>query len=78
MTQEDMLQSMVSIIVEEVRPEQIILFGSRARGDWRADSDVDLMIIEKGPFTPERSRNTELTRLYRRLAGFGVPNEPLV
>ena len=28
-------------------PEHVILFGSRARGDHRADSDIDLLIIGK-------------------------------
>ena len=30
-----------------VTPDTVILFGSRARGDHRPDSDVDLMIISK-------------------------------
>lgn len=32
-------------IVEEFRPLQIILFGSRARGDARHDSDFDLLVV---------------------------------
>ncbi|MFZ4703922.1 MAG: nucleotidyltransferase domain-containing protein [Candidatus Methylumidiphilus sp.] len=47
---------MVDIIVREADPEQIILFGSRARGDARPDSDVDLLIIESEPFSVQRSR----------------------
>ena len=30
-----------------VAPDTVILFGSRARGDYRPDSDVDLLIISK-------------------------------
>ena len=30
---------------DAARPAVIILFGSRARGDWREDSDVDLLVI---------------------------------
>ncbi len=37
---------MPTIIVETVDPEQVILFGSRARGDAEADSDVDLVVVE--------------------------------
>ncbi|MCX7111014.1 MAG: nucleotidyltransferase domain-containing protein [Proteobacteria bacterium] len=32
------------------------MFGSRARGDARPDSDVDLLIIESEPFSVQRSR----------------------
>lgn len=32
-------------IVELFQPERIILFGSRARGAARADSDVDLLVV---------------------------------
>lgn len=36
-------------VYDAVRPEKVILFGSRARGDYRADSDIDLLIISDGP-----------------------------
>lgn len=36
---------MVERIVQRFQPEKIILFGSRARGDARADSDVDLLVV---------------------------------
>jgi predicted nucleotidyltransferase len=32
-------------IVREFNPLKIILFGSRARGDARVDSDVDLLVV---------------------------------
>jgi HEPN domain-containing protein/predicted nucleotidyltransferase len=38
------LDRMVSAIVEQVRPSRVILFGSRARGDSRPDSDYDLLV----------------------------------
>ena len=39
------IQQMVKLIVAQFQPEQIILFGSHARGDGTADSDVDLLIV---------------------------------
>lgn len=38
----------VERIVSEIQPEQIILFGSRARGDARADSDYDVLVVANG------------------------------
>ena len=32
-------------IVEEFKPEKVILFGSRIRGDARKDSDIDVIVI---------------------------------
>lgn len=65
--EESLLRQMVDVIVRERSPEAIILFGSRARGDARADSDVDLLVIEKEPFSPQRSRRKEVARLQMAL-----------
>ena len=73
-----LLDRMVRAIVAEVDPEQVILFGSRARGDAREDSDVDLIVVEAEPFGPERSRHREMVRLYHALAGFRVAIDVLV
>lgn len=43
------LQQMIEAIVQRVRPTRIVLYGSRARGDSRPDSDYDLMVeVEHG------------------------------
>ena len=73
-----LLERMVQKIVEEVDPAQVILFGSRARGDARAESDVDLVVVASDPFGQERSRRLETVRLYRALAGFGVAKDILL
>jgi predicted nucleotidyltransferase len=36
---------MVKRIVQQFDPEQVILFGSHARGDAGPDSDVDLLVV---------------------------------
>lgn len=43
----DSMNEVVRRIVETVHPKQVVLFGSRARGDNRPDSDVDLLIIQE-------------------------------
>ena len=39
------IQAIAQLIVERFDPEQIILFGSHARGDVGAHSDVDLLVV---------------------------------
>jgi uncharacterized protein len=44
-TIEATIDRMVKQIVAKFQPEQIILFGSRARGDAGPDSDVDFLVV---------------------------------
>ncbi|PXW81502.1 nucleotidyltransferase-like protein [Nitrosomonas sp. Nm84] len=76
--EEALLHQMVETIVREVSPGAIILFGSRARGDARADSDVDLLIVETEPFSPQRSRRKEAARLYMVLRGLAISKDILL
>lgn len=39
------LNEIVQRIVDAVRPERVILFGSAARGEMGADSDVDMLVV---------------------------------
>jgi predicted nucleotidyltransferase len=41
------MKQIVAFITSKISPEKIILFGSYARGDNRADSDIDILIIMK-------------------------------
>ena len=40
-----LIRRMVRRIVDQFDPEQVILFGSYARGDAGPDSDVDLLVV---------------------------------
>jgi predicted nucleotidyltransferase len=73
-----LLAEMTQAVVEAVRPEQVLVFGSRARGDSTADSDVDLLVIDSRPFGPARSRRQELRRIRRALTRFRVPKDVLL
>jgi predicted nucleotidyltransferase len=69
---------MVEEIVDELDPEQIILFGSLARESGGPASDVDLLVVSTLPFGQGRSRRRQTANLYRRLAHSGVPKDILL
>lgn len=52
-----LLQEIVRRILAVSAPEQIILFGSYARGEAGPDSDLDLLVIERGVEAPLFTRN---------------------
>lgn len=55
------IQALADAIGARFKPEKIVLFGSRARGDARADSDVDLLVIMDFEGSPIR-KAVELVR----------------
>ena len=59
------IEHIVSTIVERFRPRRIILFGSRARGDHRPDSDVDLFVeMDVAPAVKGRERVRQIHRAF--------------
>lgn len=44
-SEDEALQGLVARLVSALDPQAIWLFGSRARGDHRADSDFDLLVV---------------------------------
>jgi len=44
---DDLISDIVRRIVETTQPDKIILFGSRARGDSRPNSDFDVLVIKE-------------------------------
>ena len=61
-------------IIETSHPEKIILFGSYARGNFGADSDLDLLVIVPGI---KRLRQ-ESIRVRRALRGLLAPVDILI
>jgi predicted nucleotidyltransferase len=43
--QEAQLQKLLQTLVEKVRPEKVVLFGSYASGTATPESDIDLLVI---------------------------------
>lgn len=43
--QETFLRQITQTLVERIRPEKIVLFGSHASGHVTPDSDIDLLVI---------------------------------
>ena len=61
--QEALIREMAEAIVQEVDAEQAIRFGSRARSDATAESEVDLIVVEAEPVGNGRSGLAEEARL---------------
>lgn len=73
-TEAGTLDEIVRRIVAAIDPDRIILFGSRARGDARPDSDYDLLVVKD---TTERTLKLE-QRAYRAMLGVLGPADILV
>jgi predicted nucleotidyltransferase len=71
----DIMKEIVRRLIAEFDPEQIILFGSRAWGKPREDSDVDLLVIVGD--TQEREIDMAV-RAHRCLQGISVSKDLLV
>lgn len=73
-TRDKVLDEIVDRILSTERPERIILFGSRARGTARPDSDFDLLVIKES----SEPRFRRSAPLYTRLADLPVEVEIMV
>ena len=68
-TMTPLLQPVITELKERLKElygeslERVVLFGSQARGDAAAGSDIDVLVVLKGPVSPgkEISRTGEIT-----------------
>lgn len=58
LTADSTLAEIVRRLVTAYQPEQIYLFGSKARGNAGPDSDYDLLVVVPDSAPPERKRST--------------------
>ena len=68
------LEQLVERIVEISQPTHVYLFGSRARGEARVDSDYDFLVITDRPVHTRQ----ESTRIRRLMRGFRTPLDIIV
>lgn len=67
------LREVVARIIRAAAPEQIVLFGSAARGEFRQGSDIDLLVVKRG------ARRRKVTgAIYQALIGVGHPVDVVV
>lgn len=69
-----LLDEITQRIVAVSDPQQIILFGSQARGDAGSDSDLDILVVKD----EVESLGAEAARIYRALAGLSTPVDVVV
>ncbi|MFM7514172.1 MAG: nucleotidyltransferase domain-containing protein [Cyanobium sp.] len=65
---EERLRAMAGVIHGVIPGAQVRLFGSRARGTARPDSDIDLLITAPDAWLEERNRFEVLNQLWGLLA----------
>ena len=68
------LRHLVNILVREVEPDRIILFGSRARGENEEQSDYDICILKTGVM----QRRKLAKQIYRLLYDINAPVDVIV
>ncbi|MDP8205217.1 MAG: nucleotidyltransferase domain-containing protein [Candidatus Electryonea clarkiae] len=73
--QDSMLAGIVRKLIDAYNPEQVYLFGSKARGDETGDSDYDLMLIVPNDASLQK-RHSRLA--YQVLRGTGIAADILV
>jgi len=74
MPDKNIIDKIINAILQVIIPDKIILFGSQARGQARADSDYDILIIK------DKLENISQVEgnIYVNFIGIGVPIELII
>ena len=73
-TIDPVVERAVQALVVALHPLNVVLFGSRARGNAGLDSDYDFLVVAETPL-PSHERGQVASRALR---GLGVPTDVLV
>jgi uncharacterized protein len=68
----EVLDQMTQIIVDEMHPSLVLMFGSQARGEAGPDSDLDLIIVQDQETIARLGRRQQLGNMYRLLSHFPI------
>ena len=68
------LEKATEVIVRVAKPDKIILFGSRARGDYKAASDYDLLVLKRDV----EHRRKLVQKIYLSFKNIGAPVDVIV
>ena len=74
MTEDKTIEEIVKRIIKAVKPDKIILFGSRARGSEKPGSDIDLVVVVSGDI----HRRKTAQKIYMSLIGIGCSVDVIV
>lgn len=74
MSSDPVVERVVKVIAEAIHPQKIILFGSRATGTARPDSDLDLVVIYAG----EKSKRQVKLDIHRLMEPESFPMDLFV
>ena len=72
------LRAITEAIVRCCHPARVILFGSQVRSAAENPADIDLLIVDDQPFSPQRSHRQAIGRIRRGLPKIGIPVDILL
>jgi uncharacterized protein len=75
---EKLIAAMADAIVNGIHPDEIVLFGSHARGAAQTGSDFDFLVVLPDSVEALWHRRHITGRLYRSLAAYPVAKDILV